>query len=490
MDSYGFFAKLFENNTDDKLIKALDDGLDFELEDKSHKINFYTAALSIGSPELVRACINNGASVDFSDMATLYRPFPVNSTLNIAMTAGRPDILEVLLEEGADYEKLFQRGIAWNLRNNLCPELEIEQDFRHTLEDGTKIIEVFRKAGIKIPSLDDSYDSASFFNLDYNPDLLQEHMPLSEREVEAFFEVSVDSKFMTYPFPCQGTRKNALWHYATTEAMKEALKSQNPNVRDKADWTALHHIAMYGETDYYFMPEKIAQVLIDSGANVNAMNKYGVTPVMIASGKAYSCEKMFEVVKVLLRNGANYRTKDRVPNNRRNAREWLMSNSSFRYGFQVTMIAEIFNEIIKSVRDLGGLSDIDLDLLIKVLWGTPKDIELDLLRGADINLHTWLDYTPLMMAAVFNNAEAVKSLLEHGADVSMKNHEGETALSLAAKISDIESMSLIIEYGGDFNALRWIDRNFYTKCTQEAEGFKAVEGTPEIAELRSFGLEI
>ena len=130
MDSYGFFAKLFENNTDDKLIKALDDGLDFELEDKSHKINFYTAALSIGSPELVRACINNGASVDFSDMATLYRPFPVNSTLNITMTAGRPDILEVLLEEGADYEKLFQRGIAWNLRNNLCPELEIEPDFR------------------------------------------------------------------------------------------------------------------------------------------------------------------------------------------------------------------------------------------------------------------------------------------------------------------------------------------------------------------------
>lgn len=40
MDSYGLFAKLFENNTDDKLIKALDDGLDFELEDKSHKINF------------------------------------------------------------------------------------------------------------------------------------------------------------------------------------------------------------------------------------------------------------------------------------------------------------------------------------------------------------------------------------------------------------------------------------------------------------------
>ena len=67
MDSYGLFTKLFENNTDDKLIKALDNGLDFELEDKSHKINFYAAALSIGSPELVRACIRNGASTFIAD---------------------------------------------------------------------------------------------------------------------------------------------------------------------------------------------------------------------------------------------------------------------------------------------------------------------------------------------------------------------------------------------------------------------------------------
>ena len=95
-----------------------------------------------------------------------------------------------------------------------------------------------------------------------------------------------------------------------------------------------------------------------------------------------------------------------------------------------------------------------------------------------------------MMAAVFNDAEAVKFLLEHGADISAKNYEGETALSLAVKASKIETMSLIIEHGGDFNSLRWIDRNFYTKCTQEAEGLKASQETPEIAELRNFGLEI
>ena len=107
MNSYGLFTKLFKNNTDDKLIKALDYDFDFELEDGSCRINFYTAALSIGSPDVVKACIRNGANPNFADMATLYSPFPTNSTLNIAMEAGRPDILQVLLEEGAQPELLF-----------------------------------------------------------------------------------------------------------------------------------------------------------------------------------------------------------------------------------------------------------------------------------------------------------------------------------------------------------------------------------------------
>ena len=207
---------------------------------------------------------------------------------------------------------------------------------------------------------------------------------------------------------------------------------------------------------------------------------------MIAYAKAFTSEKMFEVVKTLLRNGADDKSRDKSG---RNARRWLLGGGAYRYGFQITMISEIFNEIIKSVKGI-GLADIDLDLLVKVLWGTPKDIELDLSGGANINLRSEFDYTPLMMAAVFNTREAVKCLLEHGADVLAKNYEGETALSLAAKASKIETMSLIIKHGGDFNSLRWIDRNYYTKCTQETDGVKASQETSEIAELRKFSLEI
>ena len=274
--------------------------------------------------------------------------------------------------------------------------------------------------------------------------------------------------------------------------MKEALKSQNPNMKDKAGWTTLHHIAMYGDTSYYFAPDNIAQVLIDSGADVNAANKYKVTPIMIASGKARECEKMFEVVKTLIRNGADYKSRDKDNSSKRNAREWLMTNTSHRYGFEAKMIAEIFDEIINSVNDL-GLSNINLDLLVKVLYGTPDEIKIILANGADINLRTALDYTPLMMAAVFNDSKTVKFLLEHGADISPKNYEGETALSLAAKISDIDAMTMIIQHGGDFNALRWIDRNYYTKCTSKAKNNNNYEDHQQgknIKILNDFGLNV
>ena len=68
MSSEGLFAKVFASNTDEALINAVNNGIDFE----PYRINFYTAALSMGSPELVRACIHNGASVDSADMSTLY----------------------------------------------------------------------------------------------------------------------------------------------------------------------------------------------------------------------------------------------------------------------------------------------------------------------------------------------------------------------------------------------------------------------------------
>ena len=241
------------------------------------------------------------------------------------------------------------------------------------------------------------------------------------------------------------------------------------------------------------MPEKIIDVLVDAGAKINAVNEYGVTPLMIACARAYNDVKVFEVVKALIRRSRtpfDYLViRDKDPYSRRSARGWLMKGHSGRRGFEEKMLAEVFDEITEFMKKR-RLSKIDVNLLVKVLWGTPKDIELVLSKGADINVHTKNKYTPLMMASVFNSIEAVKFLLEHGADVSEKNADGETALSLVAKNSDIEKMTLIIENGGDFETLRWIDRNYYVKRTTKTDNYVDREREKTLAAIKEFGLNI
>ncbi|HYW57294.1 MAG TPA: ankyrin repeat domain-containing protein [Polaromonas sp.] len=54
--------------------------------------------------------------------------------------------------------------------------------------------------------------------------------------------------------------------------------------------------------------------------------------------------------------------------------------------------------------------------------------------------------TPLMMAAQYSNAAAVKFLLEAGADATLKNQQGLTAIQFAQRASRTDSIELITGY--------------------------------------------
>lgn len=58
--------------------------------------------------------------------------------------------------------------------------------------------------------------------------------------------------------------------------------------------------------------------------------------------------------------------------------------------------------------------------------------------------------TPLMYAALYGDAAAVKRLLDNGADPNIKNDAGATALTWA--IHDLEKTRLLVEHGADVNA--------------------------------------
>lgn len=54
--------------------------------------------------------------------------------------------------------------------------------------------------------------------------------------------------------------------------------------------------------------------------------------------------------------------------------------------------------------------------------------------------------TPLMMAAMYGTAAAVRLLLEAGADPSLKNDLGLTAIDFAAKVQKTDSVAIIAEF--------------------------------------------
>jgi ankyrin repeat protein len=69
-----------------------------------------------------------------------------------------------------------------------------------------------------------------------------------------------------------------------------------------------------------------------------------------------------------------------------------------------------------------------------------------------IDNHAYLDAaspngtTPLMMAAMYGNASAVKLLLEAGADPTIKNHLGLTAIDFAERVKKSDSTAVIAAF--------------------------------------------
>ena len=81
--------------------------------------------------------------------------------------------------------------------------------------------------------------------------------------------------------------------------------------------------------------------------------------------------------------------------------------------------------------------------------GGAKAISEALKRGADVNGRDPDGWSPLMLAAQWNNAEVVRVLLEAGAEVNALNPSGWSPLMLAAQWNGAEVVGLLARAGAD-----------------------------------------
>ena len=149
-------------------------------------------------------------------------------------------------------------------------------------------------------------------------------------------------------------------------------------------------------------PEKVRQ-LIQDGADVNAQNKDGWTPLMVA---AYNNSNS-ETLMALIEAGAGINAKDKD-------------------GWTPLMVAAQYNPHLKALTAL-------------------------LEAGADVYVKGNDGGTPLLLAAIGNTPEVLTVLLEAGSDAKAKDGKGKTALDYAkenAKLKGTGALKLLEKKSG------------------------------------------
>ena len=152
----------------------------------------------------------------------------------------------------------------------------------------------------------------------------------------------------------------------------------NMALKDSDGYTALHHAS------YSHYSHEILKCLIQSGADVNACTKTKSTPLMMAC----KCG-LLNAVTFLTEHGANMALKDS------DGYTALHHTCNSHSHHPITLLSYLIE------------------------------------NGADINVCTNDDYTPLMIAAQKGDINAVASLVECGANVHHRDRDGRTALHFA-----------------------------------------------------------
>jgi ankyrin repeat protein len=248
------------------------------------------------------------------------------------------------------------------------------------------------------------------------------------------------------------------------------------NAADEEGRTPLHVAAERGYAE-------IAKILLDHGADVNARDLRGNTPLHYAALKGD-----VELVRLLLERGADpfaLNTVGEAPADlaaekghaqaaqlikswrRAKERGWVPERETA----EAVSVASLEEELFEAVRRgdasrVEGLLEKGADpncrgengltpLHIAAKLGRVEIIRRLVTKGADPNARGRNSATPLHLAAESGQEEAARFLVELGADVNARDESGRTPLHYAAMAGHSKMAMLLLERGADANAREW-----------------------------------
>jgi TIR domain/Ankyrin repeats (3 copies)/Ankyrin repeats (many copies)/Ankyrin repeat len=166
--------------------------------------------------------------------------------------------------------------------------------------------------------------------------------------------------------------------------------------------------------------------LLGQGADVDAKNNQGDTPLLLAakSGK-------IETAQLLIGKGANIEAKNDV------GETALIAACTAGHADIASLLVE--KGAATDAGDDGGATP----LMYAGLGGNTAIIDLLLARGANINAQDDKGETPLMYAASAGSVDAVKLMLRRNANPATKDHNGQTALEYATQWKQTDVFKLL-----------------------------------------------
>jgi ankyrin repeat protein len=195
------------------------------------------------------------------------------------------------------------------------------------------------------------------------------------------------------------------------------------NAVDKYGYSPLMQVAQKGYTD-------MIEMLVEHGADVNLQNEAGKTALMLASfaGKL-TC------VKELCYHGADKQLCDKGGST---ALHWAMDSSHLE-------LAEwlIDNGADIEARDVNGWTPL---LRIAAVGGNRQVATMLMRAGAVVDATDKDGKTALMLAVVNNHLPLAEALLEHNADITIKNEYGKTAYDMAVSMDTTRLVNLFEAY--------------------------------------------
>ena len=222
------------------------------------------------------------------------------------------------------------------------------------------------------------------------------------------------------------------------------------NTRRKDGRTPLHSASYFGNLE-------IVRLLLDHGADpeASAEGDMGAKPLhKVSAGKYRSQEDGVRVAQLLLERGADVNT--------RRKDDWTPLHVASYFGNL---------EIVRLLLDHGAdpeasaEGDMGAKPLHKVSYGKYRSQEdgvrvaqLLLERGANVNTQRNDHATPLSLASYIGNVEIVQFLIDHGAEVNTVDDFGGTPLhdvsqgQYESQDDGVRVARLLLDHGADVNA--------------------------------------